>query len=427
MANPKAITAELICIGDELLIGQTINTNAAWIGEKLSEIGVRPKEVYTIPDDHRTIVDHLACTTSEVVLLTGGLGPTKDDITKIALCEFFDTELVRDKELEGRIVRFFKSIGKEALDVNKAQADLPASCISIPNELGTARGMWFNRNGRVFVSMPGVPYEMKGMMRDTILPELKKTFHTPNIVHRTIQTTGLGESHLAERISDWEDSLVEENIKLAYLPSPGIVKLRLSTYAGNGDAITDPGIDRKVEELRKIIPDLIFGEGKDTLEKVVGETLAELGQTIGTAESCTGGALAERLTSVPGSSRYYVGSFITYLNKVKEEQLGVRASDIEQKGAVSQTVVEQMAIGARERLRVDWVLSSSGVAGPDGGTEEKPVGMVWIGLAGPTGVHSLLLNVPGERGTIIRRTCQAALNILRGELKKQQSQAIVSE
>ncbi|MBL8002492.1 MAG: competence/damage-inducible protein A [Flavobacteriales bacterium] len=412
----KEITAEVISIGDELLIGQTINTNAGWMGERLGLIGIRPKLVRTIGDDRSEIIEALSTASCDVVLITGGLGPTKDDITKHTLCEHFGTRLVRHPAIEARIEAFFRSIGREPLEVNRAQADLPEACTVIANDRGTASGMWFERDGRVFVSMPGVPYEMKAMMEREVLPRLEERFRPPAIVHRTILTTGLGESHLAQRIEPWEDSLAGEHIKLAYLPSPGVVKLRLSAYAGNDPAEVKARVDRKAAELLALIPDLVFGEGEDRLERAIGRLLKERGQTVGLAESCTGGYVSHLITSVPGSSAYYTGGVVSYANAVKMEELGIPAGMLELNGAVSRPVVEQMATGVREALRTDWSIALSGVAGPDGGTEEKPVGTVWMAVAGPDGVRSVKGFFPGTRDLVIQRSALSALNMLRKRL-----------
>lgn len=419
------ITAEIISIGDELLIGQTINTNAGWMGDQLGLIGIRPKRVLTIGDDRQEILDALAAAECDVVLITGGLGPTKDDITKHTLCEFFDTHLVRHADIEARIVAFFQSLSRDPLDVNRAQADLPANCIVIPNDRGTASGMWFEvarakgssgANDRVFVSMPGVPFEMQAMMLAHVLPKLKEHFAPPTIVHRTILTTGLGESHLAKRIEAWEDSLASERIKLAYLPSPGTVKLRLSTYADTNANAAHERVDRKAEELRRLIPELIFGEGEERLSQVLGRLLKERGQTLSLAESCTGGYVSHLITSIPGSSAYFTGGVISYANAVKMEELGIPSDMLELNGAVSQPVAEQMATGVRAALRTDWSVALTGIAGPDGGTPEKPVGTVWMAVAGPDGVQSVLGKFPGRRSTIIEGSALAALNLLRKRL-----------
>jgi len=421
-AMSKEITAEVISIGDELLIGQTINTNAGWMGEQLGLVGIRAKRVLTIGDDRQEIMEALAAATCDIVLITGGLGPTKDDITKHTLCAFFNTHLVRHADIEARIVAFFESMGRDPLEVNRAQADLPANCMVVPNDRGTASGMWFdvpaNTNGkpRVFVSMPGVPYEMKAMMSATVLPMLRDRFAPPTIVHRTILTTGLGESHLAQRIEQWEDSLAAERIKLAYLPSPGIVKLRLSTYADASASAARARVDAKAAELKTLIPELIFGEGEDRLQLVVGHRLKELGQTLSLAESCTGGYVSHLITSVPGSSAYFTGGVVSYANAVKMEELGIPSDMLELNGAVSQPVAEQMATGVRQALRTDWSIAMTGIAGPDGGTPDKPVGTVWIAIAGPDGVKSAVGHFPGTRQLVIERSALAALNMLRKRL-----------
>lgn len=420
-------TATIISIGDELLIGQTINTNAGWIGMQLGLVGVRTKRVVTIGDERQEILDALSEADTDMVLITGGLGPTKDDITKHTLCEFFGTTLAKHPEIEASILAFFTSVGREPLEVNRAQADLPASCIVIPNTRGTASGMWFetakqqapNAKAKVYVSMPGVPAEMKRMMLDTILPEIQRFFNPPHIAHRTILTTGMGESHLAQRIEKWEDSLAVERIKLAYLPSPGIVKLRLSAYA---EADPDAAIQRingKVEELHALISDLIFGEGEQRMQQVVGDLLKAHGQTLSLAESCTGGYVSHLITSEPGSSAYYTGGVVSYANAVKMEELGIPSDMLELNGAVSKPVAEQMATGVRTALRTDWSVAITGIAGPDGGTPEKPVGTVWIAVAGPDGVESRCEHFIGTRGAVIQRSALSSLDMLRKRLLAQ--------
>ncbi|MEO8590670.1 MAG: competence/damage-inducible protein A [Flavobacteriales bacterium] len=412
----REITAEILSIGDELLIGQTMNTNAGWMGEQLGLIGIRPKRVLTIGDDRKEIIEALSNASGDIVLITGGLGPTKDDITKHTLCEFFDTKLVRHPEIEALIEEMFVKMGrdpKNLLEVNRAQADLPEGCTVVPNDRGTASGMWFERDGRVFVSMPGVPYEMRAMMLDHLLPKLIARFAPPAIVHRTLLTTGLGESDLAARIAAWEDSLAAESIKLAYLPSPGLVKLRLSSYANNDPAGARARVDRKADELYGLIPELIFGEGEDRLERVVGRMLKDAGQTLSLAESCTGGYVSHLVTSIPGSSTYFIGGVVSYANAVKMEELGIPSDMLELNGAVSQPVVEKMATGVRQALRTDWSIAISGVAGPDGGTADKPVGTVWIAVAGNEGLRSVKRHFPGTRDLVIKRSAATALNLLR--------------
>ena len=384
----REITAQLLCIGDELLIGQTVNTNAAWMGQRLNRIGIRVLRSTVIGDDRAAILEALREATADVVLITGGLGPTNDDITKHTLCEFFGTRLVRRREVEAHIVALFATMGRDPnqlQEVNRAQADLPENCTVITNHRGTASGMWFDQGQRVLVSMPGVPYEMKGMMEGRVLAMLAERFQPPAIIHRTILTAGLGESMLAERIEAWEAGLATQAIKLAYLPSPGLVKLRLSTYAGVDPAEARARVDHEADALHALIPELIFGEGDQTLEQVVGAMLKQRGQTLTLAESCTGGFLSHLITSVPGSSAYYIGGVVSYANAVKMEELGIPSDMLELNGAVSQPVAERMAQGVRTALRSHWSIATTGVAGPDGGTPEKPVGTVWIAVAGPAG------------------------------------------
>jgi nicotinamide-nucleotide amidase len=415
----REITAEIISIGDELLIGQTINTNAGWMGEQLGLVGIRPVYGRVVGDDRKQILEALAQARADVVLITGGLGPTKDDITKHTLCEFFGTTLQRNEEVEARIVEMFRRMGRDIKDlqeVNRAQADLPIGCKVVPNDRGTASGMWFERDGRVFLSMPGVPYEMKGIMSNYALPMLVERFRPPMIVHRTFLTAGLGESLLAERIADWENGLSYHGVKLAYLPSPGIVKLRLSAYAGTDEADIRNKVDALGEQLYRLIPELIFGEGEETLAQVLGRLLKERGETLALAESCTGGFLSHLITSVPGSSAYYIGGVVSYANAVKMEELGIPSDMLELNGAVSQPVAERMAQGVRMALRSDWAISTTGIAGPGGGTPGKPVGTVWVAVAGPNGVVSRLGNFPGTRDLVIERAAMSGLNMLRKQL-----------
>ncbi|HRO38413.1 MAG TPA: CinA family nicotinamide mononucleotide deamidase-related protein [Flavobacteriales bacterium] len=419
MDTIREVTAECLCIGDELLIGQVLNTNAAWIGQELGLAGIRTVLGRVVGDDQATIVDALRTTRTDIVLLTGGLGPTKDDVTKRALCEFFGTRLVRNPEAEARVVGLFSRLGRDPGRIQPAdlaQAMLPESCTVLPNLLGTASGMWFEKDGRVFASLPGVPYEMQAIMHGSVLPRLQGMFRPPAIVHRTIRTTGMGETPLAERLSDWESGLEGEGIRLAYLPSPGQVRLRLSSYAGKDAAFTRNRVDRQVEALYRLIPELIFGEGRTELEEVVGGLLRESGQTLSLAESCTGGFLSHLITSVPGSSAYYIGGVVSYANAVKMAELGIPRDMLELNGVVSGPVAEQMAMGVRTALKSDWAVSTTGIAGPDGGTPDKPVGTVWIAVAGPDGVVSERGVFMGTRDLVISRAATAALNMLRKQL-----------
>jgi nicotinamide-nucleotide amidase len=375
--------AEIICIGDELLIGQTINTNAAWLGEQLNMMGVRVHRSLSIADKRDEIISALdeAISRSQVIILTGGLGPTKDDITKHTLCEYFNTQLkVNDEALE-RITRFFSERGLPMLEVNRLQAALPEACTVIQNYRGTACGMWFEKDGAIVVSMPGVPYEMKSMMEEQVFAKIRSYFKTPEIIHRTILTIGVGESFIANTISDWENSLSDHDIKLAYLPSPGMVKLRMSVYG------TVPGIREvlaeKENELRQLVGTYIYGEEKETLEDLVGTLLRSGGYSLSTGESCTGGNIAHLLTQVAGSSDYFMGGIVTYHEKMKISELGVAPEIIENKGVVSSFVAEAMAEGCKKKYSTTFSVATTGFAGPAGGTEENPVGTVWIAVSGP--------------------------------------------
>lgn len=415
----REVTAECLCIGDELLIGQTINTNAAWMGEAVGLSGFRPVRTRVVGDDEADILDALGTARADVVLVTGGLGPTKDDITKRCLCRFFGTRLVRHPEVEAHIVELFERRGLEPRHVKEAdlrQALLPESCIPMPNALGTASGMWFEREGRVYVSMPGVPYEMQAILRDHVLPRLRERFSPPSIVHRTIRTAGIGETPLSERIAAWEEGLAADGIRLAYLPSPGQVKLRLSRYANADPVAAKAAVDRQAQALYGLIPGLIYGEGGQELEEVIGIRLKAAGQTLAVAESCTGGHVSHLITSVPGSSAYFLGGVVSYANEVKRKELDVPEALLREHGAVSRPVAERMAEGVRAALGSDWGLSTTGVAGPDGGTPETPVGLVWMAVAGPRGTVAAQSLFAGTRSLVIQRATVTALDLLRRSL-----------
>lgn len=407
------MTAEIISIGDELLVGQVVNTNASWMAQQLHLAGISVSRIVAVADSGTEITAALneAARRADIILITGGLGPTKDDITKNTLCRYFDTPLVFHHPTFLRIKKYFDAYGYEMNESNRKQAELPENCTPIPNMNGTAPGMWFEREGKVFISMPGVPFEMEAMMENHILPQLSVRENPMTIVHRTVLTHGIGESMLAERISDWEDNL-PASIKLAYLPQPGIVRLRLSGTGSDRKVVTDQ-ISRQIIELQKRVPEYIFGFDTDTMEEVVGRLLRERNQTLSTAESCTGGYLSHLVTSVPGSSDYYTGSVIAYSNAVKEQFLGVEHQTLLRHGAVSEETVIGMATGARERFGTDYALAVSGIAGPDGGTREKPVGLVWIALAHTSGVITKKHLFGEHRGRNIRRAALAALNMLR--------------
>ena len=414
---------EIITIGDEILIGQIVDTNSAFIGQLLNLNGMSVKQITSVSDNKEHIIKALdeAKIRADVILVTGGLGPTKDDITKKTLAEYFNCKMRFDEQAYQDVVHLFSLYGKEVTPINRLQAEVPEKCEVIRNKNGTAPAMWFELDSKIIVSMPGVPYEMKTIMQEEIVPRLKSIFKLPSIYHKTILTQGLGESFLAELISDWEDSLSSLNIKLAYLPSPGIVRLRLSTKGDNQkDLIAN--VESKIAELQKIIPEYIYGyeiygEERETLEHIVGKLLKEKKKTVSTAESCTGGYISHLITKVAGSSEYYMGSVISYSYEIKENELGVSKETLNTQGAVSQAVVEQMAKAVREKYKTDFSISASGIAGPSGGTDEKPVGTVWIAVATPTKIISEKFLFGNNRERNIQKTANAALNMLRKEIE----------
>ena len=411
--------AEIITIGDELLIGQTIDTNGSWIGEKLNSIGLQVSHITSIQDKREQILNalKLASERSNLVIVTGGLGPTNDDITKHTLCEYFESDLTLNTDILKKIEDYFKSKNLEMLKVNKDQALLPHNCLVLENIRGTASGMWFEKKGVVYISLPGVPYEMKGIMNENGLSRIIERFSKGKVVNKTVKTHGLGESYLAEIIKKWEQDLLEDNISLAYLPSPGIVKLRLTAIGENEQLLLDK-IENYIDQLIQLIPDYIFGFENDSLESVVGDLLRNKQQTLSLAESCTGGNISKMITSVSGCSDYFKGSVIAYSNEIKQRMLLVENEKIEFYGAVSREVVEQMALGLTKKFNTDYGLATSGIAGPTGGTKEKPVGTVWIAVANAEKVISKKFNFGNSRERNITISSLAALNMLRLELLK---------
>jgi nicotinamide-nucleotide amidase len=405
--------AEIITIGDEILIGQIVDTNSAWMGQQLNLHGIEVYQVTSVHDDHNHILKAFsnAERNADLVLITGGLGPTKDDITKKCLCEYFATELVFYPEVLEHVKTLLSSRNVEINQLNRDQALLPASCTVLHNPVGTAAGMWFEKNGTIFISMPGVPFEMEAIMIGEVFPRLIKLGIMQSIVHKTILTLGLPESMLAEKIEQWENAL-PSFIKLAYLPSPMMVRLRLSAY-GTNQAELEAETEKQVKSLLAIIPDYIFGFDDENLAMVIGRMLVESSQTMAVAESCTGGNIAHSITSNPGSSAYFKGGVVAYSNEIKNGLLGVSAEILEQFGAVSKPVAEAMAVGAQKKLNADYALATTGIAGPDGGTAEKPVGTVWIAVAGPSGVTSEKYIFKHNRERNIIRSTQTALNLLR--------------
>ncbi len=405
--------AELITIGDEILIGQIIDTNSAWMGQQLNLHGIEVYQVTSVHDNHDHIMKALAEAeeNADLVLITGGLGPTKDDITKHTLCEYFQTELVYHPEVFEHVESLLSARNVTINQLNRDQAMLPDSCTVLHNSAGTASGMWFERNGTIFVSMPGVPFEMEAIMTEEVFPRLIKLGIMQSIVHKTILTLGLPESMLAEKIEQWESAL-PDFIKLAYLPSALTVRLRLSAY-GTDQAKLEDEINKQVMELLTIIPENVFGFDDENMALVTGRMLIGLSKTLAVAESCTGGNIAHFITSNSGSSAYFKGGVIAYSNEIKIKLLDVPAEMIEIHGAVSQQVAEAMAIGAQKALNADYTIATTGIAGPDGGTAEKPVGTVWIAVAGPSGVKSEKYIFRHNRERNIIRSTQTALNLLR--------------
>ncbi|MBU0764225.1 MAG: competence/damage-inducible protein A, partial [Bacteroidetes bacterium] len=373
---------EIITIGEEILIGQVVDTNSAFIGEKLNLAGIRVNRITSVTDECEGIMQalHEANERADLVLITGGLGPTKDDITKPVFCDYFSTRLVFNDRAFENIKKIFRNRNFEMNELNRRQAEVPENCTVIPNHEGTASGMWFEKDGTIFISMPGVPFEMETMIVREIIPRLKSRFQLPVIAQKTVNTQGAYEGLLAETLEEWERGLAEQGISLAYLPSPGIIRLRL-TATGTDSLALEQRIDNEIEKLEHIIPGKIFGFNDDTLHSVIGRLLTEQEKTLAVAESCTGGHIGHLVTSVPGSSGYFKGGIIAYSNEAKENLLGVSTAKLGQFGAVSREVVEEMASGVRKMFDADYAIATSGIAGPSGGTDVKPVGLTWIAVA----------------------------------------------
>ena len=411
----KDIVIKNISIGDELLIGQVINTNAAWLGEHLSEAGFQLDSTLTIGDSEKAILDAInACMDADLVLVTGGLGPTADDITKPTVCKLFDTELEFCQAAYDNVVSLFQRRGFQMSERNRSQAMLPKACEYIPNTYGTAPCMWLEKDGVVFAFMPGVPFEMKGIFTDELLPRIKARFHAVPYEKRVIMTTGIGESFLADKIKDWEDAL-PAFLSLAYLPQHGMVRLRLSGKHEDPQLLHET-LDNEVAKLVAIIPEYIFAMQDQPIERTIFDLLKNKGLTFASAESCTGGNIAHVITLIPGSSEVFKGTAVTYATPMKTKVLGVPAKMIEKHGVVSQEVVESMATGVRDLMEADFGVATTGVAGPSGGTDENPVGTVWIGVAFSKGVMSKRFNFGKDRENVINRATIAAYEMLRQQI-----------
>lgn len=407
------MNAEIITIGDELLIGQVVDTNSAFLGQELTHNGIRVVQKTAVsdsPDHIKSALDD-ARKRADIILITGGLGPTKDDLTKHTLAAYFGMKMRSDEGVLQHITALFARVGRELTPTNRTQCEVPEGCITIHNANGTAPGMWFEHEGKVIVSMPGVPYEMKAMFSDKVLPKLREKFSLPAIYMRNIMTQGIGESWISDTLEEWEASLKQQNIGLAYLPSVGILRLRLTAHGNNRDELKQK-VDAKADELPGLIGKYMFATEDTTLPQVIGKILTEKKQTVVTAESCTGGYIAHLITSVAGSSAYYTGSALTYANEAKESMLGIPADVMKTKGAVSEEVVRLMAENIRKRLNADYAIATTGIAGPGGGTPEKPVGTVWIAIASKEGTEAKVFQFGDHRERNIQRSGQTALMML---------------
>lgn len=408
-----AVKAEIITIGDEILYGQTLDTNSHWMSGKLDEIGIKVRYKTTVGDVKEDILTSFRAAEerADVILITGGLGPTKDDLTKPLLSEYFESPLVLNEEALAEVEAIFSRLGRPMTNINRKQAEIPAIATKITNSMGTAPGMWFERNNKVFVAMPGVPFEMRQMMKLTLLPKLKEKFVNEVIYHKIIRTIGIGESTLSELISEWEDNL-PNHIKLAYLPTLGMVKLRLTAIGTNLEKLQIE-CEKLTDLVKPLINKFVYSYQDEELEVCMGNLLSASGKTISFAESCTGGYLSHLITKVPGSSQYFKGSIISYAYEVKENALDVDMNIMNEKGAVSEEVVIKMSESVREKLNTDIGISISGIAGPDGGTEEKPVGSVWISYSDGQKTVARKFNFSKDRVLNIQYSAYMALNMLR--------------
>jgi nicotinamide-nucleotide amidase len=434
------ILAEIITIGDEILIGQIVDTNSAWMAQQLNLHGIKVKQITSVSDNEQHILTALdeAKSRADIILITGGLGPTKDDITKHTLCKYFNTTLRFDEEVFRNVEELFRKRGRTLItETNRKQAEVPVNCTVLYNTVGTAPGMWFEESRKpedgsgtkkpiqhssishllspifVIVSMPGVPYEMKKMMLD-VIPRLKAKFKTPVIIHKTILLQGIGESFLSDMIASWEDAL-PSNMKLAYLPQSSLLRLRISA-TGDDESRLRNEVEDEAKKLHALAGEYIFGYEDDTLEKLIGDLLRKNKKTLSTAESFTGGNIAHKITSVPGSSDYFIGSVVAYDNRIKTEVLGVGEETLKKHGAVSEETVREMALGIQKKFKTDYSIATTGVAGPSGGSEEKPVGTAWIGIATPDKVIAKKFQLGSDRGRIVIEATLHGLNMLRKNL-----------
>lgn len=413
--------AEIITIGDEILIGQIVDTNSAFIAKELNKIGVSVYQITSVQDEPKHILQALAeaRTRAQVIIVTGGLGPTKDDITKHTFCEYFDDTLVRDPRVLAHIEELFKKYitTTKISEVNRDQALIPSKAVALHNAYGTAPGMWIKEGDTVFISLPGVPFEMKNLITNTIIPKLVEEFERPYILHKTLVTYGLGESAIAEKIEDWENNL-PSFIKLAYLPNLGKVRLRLTAKGLDKDLLAK-SVEKAMQKLHPLIGDIIYGlEDEETLEEVVAKMITAKGFSLATAESFTGGKIAQRITAIPGASAYFKGSVVSYATETKIEVLHVSKSLIDEHSVVSGEVVKAMAENVRKLLKTDFAIATTGNAGPTKGDSDADVGTVYIGIATPKGVFAHKFMMGNHRERIVQKSVNKAFELLQKEILK---------
>lgn len=412
-AGAHTINASIITIGDELLIGQVIDTNSAWIAQELNKAGIWLKRRVSVGDSKTEIIRALdeESRDAAIILITGGLGPTADDITKPVLCEYFGGSLVMDDAALENVKNIFAKLNRPLIERNLKQAEVPDNCTVIPNSRGTAPGMWFEKEGKIFVSMPGVPHEMTGMMTDYVIPHLQEHFTFPFIDHRTLLTFGIGESFLAETIKEWEAQL-PVHLKLAYLPHYGMVRLRI-TGSDNSSSRLQETLNSQFEKLKAVVAEWLVADEDITLAQVIGKMLLRSKHTMATAESCTGGYIAHLITSVAGSSAWFRGTVVSYANEVKENMLGVQKNTLLTVGAVSEDTVKQMVSGVIQRMNADYAVATSGIMGPEGGTNEKPAGTVWIAAGSRSRTVAEKFHFRYDRARNIEMSAYYALNLMR--------------
>lgn len=407
------VNASIITIGDELLIGQTVDTNSAFIGQELNKIGIWVKTRIAVGDVMEDILQALTeeSKNSQIIIITGGLGPTADDITKPALCTYFNASLVVNEDALQNVKDIFTRLNRQLIERNLKQAEVPDNCTVLPNKRGTAPGMWFEKDGVVYVSLPGVPHEMKGLMESSVLPRLKEHFTLPAILHRTLLLAGKGESEVAELLRDFEPAL-PHHIKLAYLPAYGMVRLRLTGKSSDRVQL-ESELEQQFSHLKELVKEWQVADEDISIEQAVSQLLKNKGKTLATAESCTGGYIAHLITSNSGSSQFFYGTVVSYANEVKKDLLGVEESTLNEFGAVSEQTVSEMAAGALKALKTDYAIATSGIMGPEGGSPEKPVGTVWIAIAGPKGIRASKHFFRFDRQRNIALAAVTALNLLR--------------